>query len=186
MNKNWPSMRISTTTTTIMRVVKTSSCSLFLVMIVAAAAADDPAAFLFSPSSLSNPKQRVRAPCSLRQTFLSYTKKENLDSPNSGTKPVGIDQNRLEETAKKWRRKDLFGSTLIDQTVTEMKDDQEFQATAKRYKELGSQKITAEERAIRRRALTNLGIPNFPAYVRDQTGLKTLKRKEPKILQINM
>jgi len=106
------------------------------------------------------------------------------DLPDYGKTTVEIDKIRLEK-AKAWRRKDLFGNTLIDQTLEELQDDKDFQETAKRYAELGAEKITKEERANRRRALDSLGIPSFEDFLQEK--LPALpKRKPPSVLQINI
>ena len=96
------------------------------------------------------------------------------------TTSVEVDKIRLSK-AKTWRRKDLFGQSLVDQTVKEMESDEDFQATAKRYAEVGAAQVTKEERANRRRALDDLGVPGFK-----ETIGHSLERKLPKILQINI
>ena len=93
---------------------------------------------------------------------------------------------------EEWRREDLFGTTLIDQTLTELEVDSEFQETTKRYEKLGKDGVTKEERAQRRRALTSLGVPSFAKYIQEKAPAAAdekkfkLQRKEPTILQLNI
>jgi radical SAM/Cys-rich protein len=117
------------------------------------------------------------------------------DLPDFGTTSVEVDKIRLEkvdkirlEKAKNWRRKDLFGSSLIDQTVEELKTDADFQETSRRYAELGVTQVTREERANRRRALDDLGIPSFESFLREKIVQESdlPQRKLPTVLQINI
>lgn len=112
------------------------------------------------------------------------TSSSRADLPDFGKTPVDIENIRL-AAAKPWRRKDLFGNSLVDQTLQELETDQDFQTTAKRYAEMGAEKISREERAQRRRALQDLGIPSFSGFLQEK-GLPPLQRKEPTILQINI
>lgn len=141
----------------------------------------------FAPS-LATQHQTTR-PWNLPELF-STTPEEDAgssvrpDLPDYGKTTVEVDKIHLSQ-AKAWRRKDLFGSSLIDQTLEDLKEDAEFQETAARYAELGAEKISREERSRRRRALDDLGIPSFNSFLREKTG-RLLKRKEPKILQLNI
>jgi hypothetical protein len=101
------------------------------------------------------------------------------DLPDYGKTSVEVDKIRLTKAKAKWRRKDLFGNSLIDQTVKELKEDADFQETATRYAELGAETVTREERAIRRRALDEIGIPSFDEFVADKLPMK-IQRREPK------
>ncbi|VEU36265.1 unnamed protein product [Pseudo-nitzschia multistriata] len=110
---------------------------------------------------------------------------------------VGIEEN-------KWRRSDLFGSSLVDQTMDELKNDKDFQTTQKRIKEVGLAGISKEERKQRRRALDKLKVQPFAKFLTEQItnkkeedaatptiGTKSVKpyrlqRKPPTILQINI
>jgi hypothetical protein len=100
------------------------------------------------------------------------------DLPDYGKTSIEVDKIRLTK-AKAWRRKDLFGNSLIDQTVKELKEDANFQETAARYAELGAETVTREERAVRRRALDEIGIPTFDEFVADKLPTK-IQRREPK------
>ena len=117
------------------------------------------------------------------------------DLPDFNT-PVDVDQIRL-ETKAKWRREDLFGSSIVDQTIAEIETDEEFQSTARRLKELGKDGMSKEERTQRRRALTKLGVPSFAKFLGQKLNGEgedegssvapyKLVRKAPAILQINI
>jgi radical SAM/Cys-rich protein len=73
----------------------------------------------------------------------------------------------------------------VDQTLDALEDNSEFQATAKRYVEMGAEKISREERAMRRRALDDLGINPFNSFLKEN-GIPKLERKAPTVLQINI
>ena len=106
------------------------------------------------------------------------------DLPDYGKTRVDVENIRLEK-AEQWRRKDLFGSSLVEQTLHELKVDDEFQATARRYAEAGVEHVSREEKAKRRRALDDLGISSFTRFLRDK-GVRKLERKSPSVLQINI
>lgn len=106
------------------------------------------------------------------------------DLPDFGKTPVDIENIRL-EAAKPWRRKDLFGNSLVEQTLEEIQEDEEFQMTAQKYAEMGAEKISREERAQRRRALDDLGIPSFAGFLHEK-GLALQRQDDPTILQINV
>lgn len=108
------------------------------------------------------------------------------DLPDYGKTSVDIDQHRLQKK-QKWERKDLFGTTLLDQTLGEMKADEDFQATVKRTKKIGEAGMAIEERIRRRRALDSLGIPEFHTFLSQQMKSDgSLHRKAPQVLQINI
>ena len=107
------------------------------------------------------------------------------DLPDYNT-PVDIDQIRLDEN--KWRRKDLFGTSLVDETMKELQTDEEFQETARRMETMGPAKMSKEERTKRRRALDQLGVPAFHTFlaqkIPETNGI--LRRRIPSVLQINI
>ncbi|CAB9497148.1 Protein of unknown function (DUF3641) [Seminavis robusta] len=111
------------------------------------------------------------------------------DLPDYGKTSVEVDKIRLTR-AKPWRREDLFGNTLIDQTMDELQNDAEFQDTEQRLKSVGAAQMSKEERLKRRRALDDLGIPSFEDFLQTQlqsTDKVTLTRKKaPTVLQINI
>jgi hypothetical protein len=53
-----------------------------------------------------------------------------------------------------------FGS-LIPETLKDMEADTDFKLTADMLKKFGQKKLTLEEKKKRRRALDNLGLPEF-------------------------
>lgn len=109
--------------------------------------------------------------------------------PDYGKTSVEIDKIRVDR-AKTWRRKDLFGNTLIDQTLDELQQDSDFQDTRKRLETVGAAQMSKEERLQRRRALDDLGIPSFETFLQQQLHSKKkvqLKRgKAPTVLQMNI
>ena len=121
-----------------------------------------------------------------RSTQLAANNDDEPLLPDYGKTPIEVDQIRLDNNPKvqAWRRKDLFGSTLVTQTLEELQADAEFQETARRYQELGAEQVSKEERAHRRRALDQLGVTSFPNFL--QTNGLVLERKAPTILQLNI
>ena len=119
----------------------------------------------------------------------SSTTTTSTSLPDYGKTSIEIDKIRVDR-AKAWRREDLFGNTLVDQTLDELKEDADFQDTQERLKTMGAAKMSKEERLQRRRALDDLGIPSFESFL--QTQLKSdkkvqLKRTQaPTVLQINI
>jgi len=79
---------------------------------------------------------------------------------------VGMDKN--EEDENKWRRTDLFGSSLVDQTIDELKKNMEFQSTQKRIEKVGLAGISREERIQRRRALDQLNVQPFARFLSEK------------------
>ena len=73
-----------------------------------------------------------------------------------------------EKEENKWRRADLFGSSLVDQTMVELEKDQDFQNTQKRIKKVGLEGISREERIQRRRALDKLNVKPFARFLSEQ------------------
>jgi radical SAM/Cys-rich protein len=95
--------------------------------------------------------------------------------------------------ASTWRRRDLFGQSLIEETIQEMEEQQK--ELAKISKVVLSPAAQArEERAQRRRDLRNLDVPDFMAHIqsqRKQEGIQASstdfpRRKTTSILQLNI
>jgi radical SAM/Cys-rich protein len=78
-----------------------------------------------------------------------------------------------------WRRKDLFGTSLLEQTLKEMETTSPMTDTSLTKK---------DERAARRRALDSLGIPSFAKYLQENHHVTSgLKRKSTvSVLQLNI
>ena len=66
-----------------------------------------------------------------------------------------------------------------------MENDAEFQLTATRLREVGAKKMSLEERKTRRRALNDLGVPDFWEFV-EQSGAPALDRRVTETLQVNI
>lgn len=78
----------------------------------------------------------------------------------------------MEEKENKWRRSDLFGSSLVDQTMEELEKDEDFQETQKRIEKVGLAGISKEERTQRRRALDKLNVQPFARFLTEQMNNK--------------
>mmetsp|Transcript_10 Transcript_10/g.22 ORF Transcript_10/g.22 Transcript_10/m.22 type:complete len:467 (+) Transcript_10:160-1560(+) len=123
----------------------------------------------------------------------SMTEKEGAadsrkDLPDYGKTSVDIEKIKLKKI-EKWRRKDLNGQSLVEQTISEMEGDAEFQKVAEKLKTLGPAQVSKEERTKRRRALDSLGITDFDSFVNQKTDGEAAiyrKRKTPEVLQINI
>lgn len=148
-------------------------------------------AALLSLQSASSFSHHHPSPSSSSSTQLFDTESPSSSSslPDYGKTSIEIDKIRVDRS-KAWRREDLFGNTLIDQTLDELKGDADFQDTQARLKSMGAAQMSKEERLQRRRALDDLGIPSFESFLQAQ--LKSdqkvqLKRtKAPTVLQINI
>lgn len=75
-----------------------------------------------------------------------------------------------DDVSSEWRRPDLFGTSLVDDTKRTM---EEFTTVSPK-----------EERALRRRALDKLGIPSFKSFLQEKD--LEVRRSEPQILQVNI
>merc|ERR1712161_51111 len=93
---------------------------------------------------------------------------------------VGMETQEIVEEDKnsKWIRKDLFGSSLVDQTMDELKKDKDFQSTLKRVEKVGLAGISREERTQRRRALDNLNVKPFAKFVASELQKKKRPQEE--------
>ena len=103
----------------------------------------------------------------------------------------------LPNISKEWIRQDLFGKSLVSETMEALESDEDFQQTSKRMNDLGLAGMTKEERAQRRRALDDLGVPNFIDFISEKhcgTEMEDmpeitnagLTRKSPTLLQVNI
>jgi len=115
----------------------------------------------------------------------------SVSLPDYGKTSVEVDKIKLEPKKKKWRREDLFGSSIVDQTLQELEEDDDFQATKEKLQTIGQEGMSKEERTQRRRALDKLGVEPFAKFLRKEMDtvddkLFALKRKAPTILQINI
>eukprot|EP00980_Cylindrotheca_fusiformis_P004962 scaffold1054_cov124-Cylindrotheca_fusiformis.AAC.2 len=111
--------------------------------------------------------------------------------PDFGKTTVEVDKIRLEPKKRKWRRGDLFGSSIVEQTLQGLEEDEDYQATSEKLKTIGQEGMSKEERTQRRRALDQLGVQPFAKYLSQEMDTEdgepyVLKRKQPAILQINI
>ncbi|CAM9244914.1 unnamed protein product [Discosporangium mesarthrocarpum] len=74
--------------------------------------------------------------------------------------------------------------SLVPDTLKEMSEDKQFQLTAEKLKQMGQRKMTLEERKVRRRALTDLGLPSFQEHIKELD--ITIPRDTSTILQLNI
>jgi radical SAM/Cys-rich protein len=128
----------------------------------------------------------LKQSATVEQTRIYSTAEENevrTDLPDYGKTSVDVDKIKLEKRDK-WRRKDLFGTSLLDQTMEELENDTDFQDTAQRLQRMGAQAMTKEERTQRRRALDSLGVPEFNTFLKEK-GI-SIQRKIPQVLQVNI
>mmetsp|Transcript_20072 Transcript_20072/g.55806 ORF Transcript_20072/g.55806 Transcript_20072/m.55806 type:complete len:532 (-) Transcript_20072:710-2305(-) len=172
-----------------------------------------------SSSTATRQSRRSSAPATvLRMSAVDDTESSSTSLPDFGKTTVEVDTIKLEKKKRrktqdyetqvgmeenKWRRSDLFGSSLVDQTMDELKNDEEFQSTQKRIQDLGLEGITKEERIRRRRALDKLNVQPFAKFLTEQMSAKggdndqestapksvkpyRLQRKSSTVLQINI
>lgn len=124
---------------------------------------------------------------------------------------LGIRSSSLEATTdenveakrREWSRPELQGQSLISDTLSQLENDVEFQEMSKQLADIGREGMSRvervkrrEERAKRRRALDELGVPNFIKFVtenEDSDAFNTvpvrdgqLYRSQPTILQLNI
>jgi len=143
-------------------------------------------------------KRRRRDNSSLFSESAMDTADSDTESlPDYGKTSIEIDEHKLEKKNRaaneKWRRPDLFGQSIIEQTKEEMSSNIEFQETTQKLKEIGVQGMSREERTKRRRALDSLGVPPFNEFLAEkldtkdgESGSITLNRKETEVLQLNV
>lgn len=117
--------------------------------------------------------------------------------PDYGTTPIEIDQIKI--IKKKWRRPELLGQSLIEQTMNEITNQK---SNEKNSATLINVPLTKEERIAQRRSLQQAkSVPNFEQHVHAMAAatastttttttsspLQLLNRKSiPTILQINI
>jgi len=77
-------------------------------------------------------------------------------------------------------------SSLVEETLASMEEDEEFQETKRRISEIGYDGMRREEKKKRRRALNKLGISPFSKFLRENHNIGSLHRRDMKILQLNI
>eukprot|EP00560_Eucampia_antarctica_P009429 CAMPEP_0197828232 /NCGR_PEP_ID=MMETSP1437-20131217/4859_1 /TAXON_ID=49252 ORGANISM="Eucampia antarctica, Strain CCMP1452" /NCGR_SAMPLE_ID=MMETSP1437 /ASSEMBLY_ACC=CAM_ASM_001096 /LENGTH=456 /DNA_ID=CAMNT_0043429397 /DNA_START=97 /DNA_END=1467 /DNA_ORIENTATION=- len=114
--------------------------------------------------------------------------REDKDISKEGKISFSAEEEKI-NLQQKWSRNDLFGKSLVDQTLQELESDKEFQITQSRLEKIGAKGMSKEERIQRRRALDTLGIPSFSEFIEEQTSSTidtAIARKEPEVLQLNI
>jgi len=132
--------------------------------------------------------------------------------PETGTTSVDIDGHKLEKkrrqrtpknkdnnnelpsVSQKWIREDLFGESLIGETLASLETDVDFQRTVERMDSIGAAAMTREERTQRRRALEDLGVPDWLTVVANKKTQHLqapqlplpMRRHTPTLLQVNI
>jgi radical SAM/Cys-rich protein len=118
-----------------------------------------------------------------------------LGSSGNNSRLLHSTKDHIESKRTEWS---LNGpsTSLIPETIDQMEKDIEFQELAKKISKVGVEGMTKEERAKRRRALEDLGVPNFMQFVVTKDGedhvqdshIKNnrLYRSQPTILQLNI
>lgn len=120
------------------------------------------------------PRQRTKTFSS--SSTSSSTPPQQREFPDYGKTPVEIDTIRLEK-AKPWRRKDLFGNSLMQQTLQQLEEQQQQQGPT-----LPRNNLNRSEQRQRHHRLSG---PSFAKFLTDQ-GLSQLQRTTPTVLQINI
>eukprot|EP00898_Chlorokybus_atmophyticus_P002382 jgi/Chlat1/3144/Chrsp21S03375 len=75
--------------------------------------------------------------------------------------------------------------SLIPDTLKEMETDELFKEAQENLRIHGQEKLTAEERKRRRRALDKMNVPHFNQFL-DERGVERILRSPCKILQLNV
>ena len=170
--------------------MKVSAATLSVVLLSASTAT------AFLPNQLQTFRTNTNTGSRRTETSRIFSATEEL--PDVDKTSVEIDQHKLSE---KWRRPELFGQSIIEQTMQDIEQDEEFQQRAK----IDLKDLTKEERTKRRRALDSLGIPSFNQFLsqkmdpqqehqelhdeidqKDELPSMILHRKDPEVLQINV
>lgn len=146
-------------------------------------------------------KQYVLAGAILAHQLCSFAADAFATSPSHLAVPMYSNshlystKDHIETKRSEWRE-DGPSTSLIPETIDQMETDTEFQELAKKISKVGVEGMTREERAKRRRALDELGVPNFMQFVVTQDEEENvhdghiknnrLYRSHPTILQLNI
>ncbi|KAL7455245.1 hypothetical protein ACHAWC_007458 [Mediolabrus comicus] len=149
-------------------------------------------------------KQYVIAAAILAHQLSSFavdafaTSSSHLALPNYSNSHLHSTKDHIETKRLEWsfNNDDGPSTSLIPETIDQMETDIEFQELAKKISKVGVEGMTREERAERRRALDELGVPNFMQFVVTQDEEENvhdghiknnrLYRSHPTILQLNI
>ena len=150
-----------------------------------------------SPTSAITTKMSItKAKFTIAATILAFRlyAGDAFYTPPSVTRPFPSLKSTT-ESKEDWSRPDLVGTSLVADTLLEMESNVEFQQLTQKIAKIGVDGMTKEERAKRRRALDELGVPNFMQFVTENDDTddssspvqnKQLYRSEPTILQLNI
>lgn len=146
-------------------------------------------------------KQYVLAAAILAHQLSSFAADAFATSSSHVTLPIYSNsclystKDHIETKRSEWRD-DGPSTSLIPETIDQMETDTEFQELAKKISKVGVEGMAREERAKRRRALDELGVPNFMQFVVTQDEEENvhdghiknnrLYRSHPTILQLNI
>lgn len=138
------------------------------------------------------PRWAVRQFCTAKKAGFSTEAHPKPSLPDFNTS-VDVSSHSLPvskaQAARKLRRKLLkespVATSLIEQTLKEMEEDEEFIQTAKNLKEFGQKKLTAEERKRRRRALDGIGVTSFDGFLKENN-VPLIARAPTEVFQINI
>jgi radical SAM/Cys-rich protein len=121
----------------------------------------------------------------------------SLSPSSSRLPPPSSSASTSKTSSTDWSAPDLQGTSLVSDTLQMMETDTEFKDLTAKIARLGKDGMTKEERSRRRRALDEIGIPDFLNFVTstdyDDNGATArvvrngkLMRSEPNILQLNI
>jgi len=140
-------------------------------------------------------KQYALAAALLAHQSSSFPSSFRLASHCTSTTRLHSTRDHIEAKRKEWSL-DGPSSSIIPEVIEQMETDTEFQELAKKISKIGVDGMTKEERAERRRALRDLGVPNFMQFVvaKDEEAKvqdshiqnNRLYRSHPTILQLNI
>jgi radical SAM/Cys-rich protein len=98
-------------------------------------------------------------------------------SPSSSSLSASVDIESAATAAVDWRRNDLFGTSLVEQTLKELAESPP--APTDRL-------LTKDERTVRRRALDSLDIPSFAKFLQEKIVAPIKRKSTVSVLQLNI
>lgn len=126
---------------------------------------------------------------------LEKKRRSTIGTTTTTTKKKTAEQDvLLPSVSERWIREDLFGESLVGDTLRSLETDTEFQRTSERLDTLGPAAVSREERTLRRRALEDLGVPDWLTLVAQHKAARLgapqlplpLRRRTPTLLQVNI
>lgn len=123
--------------------------------------------------------------------FMS-TAQARMVTPDQTTS-VDVHEHKLKRPERKKKQwvgldglKARTSGSLVPDTLAAMEGDDEFKITAQQLRKQGQKKLTLAEKKLRRRALHELGVPDFKDFCTENDKLETLDRVATEVLQINI